>query len=148
MLGEKFKTITRRPGRRSLGVIGVMAVVGLLAITVGVALAANDPVGVSFTLEVNCPPKTDPSRMRGSVEKEAKNAKRKKIHTRTNHHQIAGSRGAAKPGNECRRSSSDTRDCAPDLLSMAERIWGYEYNTGAQTERPGKREPATQEVGG
>ena len=35
------------------------------------------------------PPKTDPSRMRGSVEKEAENAKRKKIRPRTNHHQIA-----------------------------------------------------------
>ena len=30
---------------------------------------------------------------------------------------------------------------------MAERIWGYEYNTGAQTERPGKREPSTEETG-
>ena len=49
---------------------------------------------------VTSPPETDPSRMRGFVEKEAKNAKRKKIHTRTNHHQIAGSRGAAKPGDE------------------------------------------------
>ena len=39
-------------------------------------------------------------------------------------------------------------DCAPDLLSMAQRIWGYEYNPGAQAERPGKREPATQETGG
>ena len=36
--------------------------------------------------ELTCPPKTDPGRMRGSVEKEAKNAKRKTIHTRTNHH--------------------------------------------------------------
>ena len=45
--------------------------------------------------------------MRESVEKGAKNAKRKKIHTRTNHHQITWSRSAGKPGDECRRSSSD-----------------------------------------
>jgi hypothetical protein len=41
------------------------------------------------TVKVTCPPKTDPSRMRGLVEKEAENAKRKKIHPRTNHHEIA-----------------------------------------------------------
>ncbi len=40
-------------------------------------------------IDLTCPPKTDPSRMRGLVKKEAKNAKRKKIHTRANHHQIA-----------------------------------------------------------
>ncbi len=39
------------------------------------------------------------------------------------------------------------RDCVSDILSMAERIWGHEYNSSTQTERPGERESTTQEVG-
>jgi hypothetical protein len=37
---------------------------------------------------LTCPPKTDPGRKRGSVEKEAINAIRKKIHTGTHHHRV------------------------------------------------------------
>jgi hypothetical protein len=58
---------------------------------------------------MTCPPKIDPDRMRGSKEQEAENVKKgKAIHTRTNHHQTARSRSAAKPGDEHPRSREET----------------------------------------
>ena len=61
----------------------------ILAGEEGVEKILIGDIDLDLARKVTCPPKTDPSRMRGLVKKEAKNAKRKKIHTRANHHQIA-----------------------------------------------------------
>jgi hypothetical protein len=51
MSTSKRKTITWRPGRKTLGVIGLIVLLGLLAFTVSLAMATADPDSVSFTLE-------------------------------------------------------------------------------------------------
>jgi hypothetical protein len=54
--------------------------------------ADNDIEQELAIVEMTCPPKTDPDRMRETVKKEAVNVqKRKTVHTRTNHHPIARS---------------------------------------------------------
>ena len=51
-------------------------------------------------------------------------------------------------GMSVEEAARTLRDSVSDLLSMAQRIWGIGYHPGQEIERPGKREPATQETGG